>query len=97
MRRSIQERFEEFHAANPWVFEVLVEMIQTLRARGYQHYGIGSLWEALRWRRAVGELTHAPDDEFKLNDHYRSRYVRSIIAAYPQYASMFELRALRAE
>lgn len=31
----------------------------------------------------------------KLNDHYHSRYVRKLVADYPELDALFELRRLR--
>lgn len=49
------------------------------------------LTEVLRWhhgRATVG-------DEFKLNNNFRSRYVRLMIARHPEWASAFTLRELK--
>lgn len=92
-KATIQERFEAFHADNPWVYTALVELIEFLRAKGVRKLGIGMLWEQLRWR--VFLVTHDANSGFKLNDHYRSRYVRLLVESNPHYADLFELRQLR--
>ena len=35
--------------------------------------------------------------DFKLNDHFHSRYARTIMKQYPELEGFFELRELRAE
>jgi hypothetical protein len=50
------------------------------------------LVERLRWEYD----TTTTGDPFKLNNDYRSRYVRKIVAEYPDLADAFETRTLRA-
>lgn len=88
---TIQERFEAFHAANPWVFRELRRLTHNYLAAGHQRIGIGMLFEVLRWERNV---THG--DEFKLNNNFRSRYVRMLIEDQPHWVDAFETRRLRA-
>jgi len=90
-RPSIQRQFEEFHAANPQVYEALRSLAFELLIRGHSCCGIGMLWEVLRWRsmmRTVG-------DDWKLNNNFRSRYARLLMANEPELADFFELRELR--
>ncbi|MFF7613507.1 hypothetical protein [Streptomyces lavendulae] len=89
---TIQERFEAFHALNPWVMRHLENLVQDAIDRGFQRIGIGMLFELLRYR--YGEATRG--DEFRLNNNFRSRYVRMLIGARPDWAPYFEIRALRA-
>lgn len=47
-RRTLQARFEEFHAANPQVYRLLVRFARQLRDRGYHRAGIALIWERMR-------------------------------------------------
>jgi hypothetical protein len=88
---SIQERFEQFHEANPHVLESLVALAdEWSRETGGARCGIGMLYETLRFRR--GLVTRGED--FKLNNNYRSRYVRLIVEERPDLAGLFETREL---
>ena len=92
---SIESRFEAFHARNPGVYAKLVNL--AYRARNLDHQrriGIGMLFEVLRWEWTLLGL---PDDaeEFKLNNNYRSRYARLIMADHPQLDGLFEIRELK--
>lgn len=93
--RSIQERFEAFHAANPWVLAQLVELAQDWRSHGHRRISIDMLFHVLRW--SYGRSTRDDLSTFKLNDHYTSRYVRLVCAEHPELASMFETRCLKAD
>lgn len=89
---TIQQRFEAFHAANPWVYDALVRLTHDWVRRGNPRIGIGMLTEIIRWqygRRTAG-------DAFKINNNFRSRYVRLMIAEHPEWASVFSTRELQA-
>lgn len=90
--QTIQDRFESFHALNPWVYKALVQITEDWIARDHTRIGMKMLTEVLRWQ--YGRATVG--DEFKLNNNFTSRYVRLLIAEHPEYADVFELRALRA-
>lgn len=90
---SLQARFEAFHAANPDVYTALVRLSRTLVARGRTRIGIAMLFEVLRWNHAVQTVG---DADFKLNNNFRSRYVRLIQRNEPDLARVFETRELKA-
>ncbi|GAA1353486.1 hypothetical protein [Streptomyces beijiangensis] len=90
--QSIQVHFESFHELNPWVHRQLASMTEDCINRGFDRIGIGMLFELLRWR--YGAATRG--DEFRLNNNYRSRYVRLLIDEHPEWACLFETRTLRA-
>lgn len=89
---TIQERFETFHAANPWVYHALVHLTREAARNGRKRVGIKHLIEVLRWeygRATVG-------GEFRIDNKFSSRYARLLAAQHPEYADLFETRALRA-
>lgn len=92
-QRSIDQRFHDFHEANPGVYAELVSMARQMKARGYHRIGIELIWSAYRWNRM---MRTSPDEYgFKLNDHFRSRYARLIMAREPDLADFFQIRVLR--
>ena len=91
---SIQERFEAFHTAHPEVFQELVILARQWKRAGRNKAGIEMFFAVLRWQRGIRGLPDA-NEEFKLNDHYTSRYARLIMASCPDLDGMFELRGLR--
>lgn len=88
---TIQERFEEFHRLNPWVLRALERMTADYLERGHRRVGIGMLTEVLRWQ--YGRATTG--DEFRLNNNYRSRYTRLIVARHPEWEPVFSTRQLQ--
>jgi hypothetical protein len=89
---TIQEQWENFHAANPWVYDALEKLTADAVAQGRTRIGVKWLVEELRWMYAQ-ETT---GDLFKLNNNFTSRYVRALIDAHPEWADVFHLRALKA-
>lgn len=87
-----EARFREFHATNPEVYQELVVLARQALARGKRKIGIGMLWEVMRWGRW---LAITGDDEFKLNNNYRSRYARLIMEQEPDLRGIFEIRELK--
>lgn len=90
---GIQARFEAFDRDHPEVYEKIVSLIRQLQRRGFQRYGIKSLFEQVRWHFRV----ERGDEEFKLNNNYHSRYARKIIREHPDLDGFFELRELKAD
>jgi hypothetical protein len=88
----LDRAFNEFHAANPKVYEKLRELSLDLRRRGHQRAGIGMLWEVMRWQTIIETSS---DDGFKLNNNLRSRYARMLMDNEPELDGFFEIRELR--
>jgi hypothetical protein len=92
--RSIDSRFEEFHLRNPQVLKWLVQQSFTLKRKGHNKFALRTLWEVLRWDRAVNVSTRS-DDAFTLNDNFISRYARKIMEKEPRLRGFFDTRVLR--
>lgn len=91
---TIQEQFEDFHRANPWVYDRLVEMTRALVARGRAKVGMKMLFEVVRWEFWM--RTADPYSDFKLNNNYHSRYARLIMSNQPDLDGIYETRELKA-
>jgi hypothetical protein len=88
---NIQRAFEQFHAANPHVYRLLVRLARQATEAGRANLGIGMLYEVIRWNYAI----HTTGDVFKLNNNFRSRYVRLIEEREPDLVGVFRMRELR--
>lgn len=90
---SIEAAFRRFHRENPHVYDGLVELARGWQERrGDAKLGIGMLFEVLRWQIAL----RTRNDDFRLNNNYRSYYARMMMAREPELAGIFELRRLNA-
>jgi hypothetical protein len=90
---SIQANFERFHYNHPEVYEILVRKVRSLFGQGVRRYGIGMLCEDIRWHDPRVKRTEG----YKINNNYRARYVRLIVAAHPEWEDFFEQRRLRSK
>lgn len=93
---TIQERFEAFHAKHPEVYAELVALARRAHRAGRRKIAIDQLFQVLRWDRMTAGLPDAAED-FKLNDHYRSRYARLIMTQCTDLEGIFGIRGLRAQ
>lgn len=89
----LENAFRDFHNENPHVYRELVDLACQLRTRGRERYGIKSLFEVIRWHKAL-ETT---DEEFKLNNNHAPYYARMIMNTIPELKDFFELRVLKYE
>ncbi|MEU5093708.1 hypothetical protein [Streptomyces sp. NPDC020996] len=88
---TIDERFEDFHAAHPWVLEALEDLTMRWIEAGGGRIGVKALFEQLRWSRP----SISNDRPFRLNNDFTSRYARLLRARHPEWAGVFQLRSLR--
>lgn len=88
---TIADQFAAFHAANPGVYVALRRLALGLKGRGFRRYGIGGLFEQLRWTYAL----QTGGDVYKLNNNYRSHYARLLMDENPTLAGFFETRRLQ--
>ena len=90
---TLQEKFELYHRENPHILPLLVRFVNEAKASGRKHYSINAIFERIRWHLDI-ETT---GDVFKLNNNYRSRYVRLLEKEHPEYDGFFFKRALDGE
>lgn len=93
LEQTIQDRFEEFHAQNPHVYEGLVKLARQARQRGHDRIGIELLFAVLRWEHM---MQTTGENGYRLNDHFTARYARKLMAENPDLDGLFETRRLRA-
>lgn len=89
----LDREFKEFSAKHPEVEQELLKLARKAIAKGRRNFGIGALWEVMRW---TFWMKWSSDEEpFKLNNNHRSRYARMLMEKYPELEDLFELRRLR--
>lgn len=92
--KSIEESFERFHEDNPEVLDLLIKYSRQVKARGFQHYSMDAIYHRVRWHYNI-ETHRDPNDEFKLNNNFTSRYARMIMEMCPDLKGFFETRVLK--
>ena len=91
-RRSIAERFADFHVQNPGVYKAIAEIASVMKGRGIHKMGIALIFERLRWLHYIDTKGAEP---FKLSNSFRAEYSRLIMQQEPSLAGFFEIRELR--
>ncbi len=90
-RKSLDQKFAEYHADNPHVFAKFVYYADQLKTAGRTRIGAKAVVERIRW----DSLVSAIDGEYKINNSYTSRYVRLISSERPDLAPLFATRQLK--
>jgi hypothetical protein len=88
---TLDERFAQYHAANPHVYAELVRLAREAKAAGRQRVGAKELFEVCRWHLRL----KARGDEYGLNNSMTSNYARLIQEQEPDLRGMFETRRRR--
>lgn len=84
-------RFKKFHAENPDVYREFKRLAFQMKATGRSKYSAHAIIEVIRWHR---DLT-TTGDVFKINNDFRSIYVRLLIYHHPEFREFFELRVMK--
>jgi hypothetical protein len=90
---KIELAFEAFHAKTPWVYERLKGMALAAKRAGRESYGIGALFEVLRYEHALATRS---DDGLKLNNNHRALYARKIGREVFELQDFFRYRERKA-
>lgn len=88
---TIDERWEAWSAANPWVIPTVEHLIAAWLAAGHKRASLKQVWEVIRYQ--YGRTT---GDRFKANNDFTSRAARAVLARHPEWADVIETRELRA-
>ena len=80
--------FEQFHAENPWVYEMLCKLARQAKARGRTRLGIRLLLEVCRWERFI----QTSSTDFRINNNHAPAYSRLIMATEPDLKGIFRTR-----
>lgn len=98
-RPSIDQRFAEFHAANPHVFDELKRLATARVNAGAKRISMKALWEELRSSLIRIADGGGPDETslaYKLNNDFTALYAR-MLSNYPAFAQVLETRKRKAE
>ena len=87
---TIQQRYEAWAAANPWVLPTVEHLIAAWLAAGHKRASLKQVWEVIRYQ--YGRTT---GDRFKANNNWTSRVARDVLARHPEWADSIETRELR--
>jgi hypothetical protein len=89
---DLDERFREFHKANPQVFDEVVKRAAALRARGFRRAGMQMILENIRYSTMM-----TTGEQFKINNSFQPYYTRLLSQRRPDLGYMFEVRTAKAD
>lgn len=89
---KFRKDFAEWLTENWHVFEYFARSANSVWSHGWRHYSARTIWEVMRHRSAVRELT----GEWKLNDHRVPDVARLYLLLNEDKAGLFELRERKA-
>ena len=81
--------FVAYHQDNPDVYAALVRLALELADKGWDAYGIGSLFEVVRWHHAIQTVDRA--NTYKMANAHRAYYARLIMHREPRLRGFFKL------
>lgn len=88
---AIDRRFADFDRRFPEVYTLFIRFARELKARGHEQGSAEQIIQRIRWETAVNP-DHGSGD-YKINDHYRSRYARKLATEFPdEFGSFFHFR-----
>jgi hypothetical protein len=91
--KTLAERFQDFHRANPQVWDLFDRFAWELARAGSSRLSAKLIFERIRW-----ETTLATRGEpWRVNNSYSAFYARLWMARYPDASASFETRVQRAE
>lgn len=88
---QLRDEVTRFHRAHPEVWKLFERFTFEAIQRGRNHFGVGAVWERLRWETMVNP-EYDLDGAFRLNNNYRAFYARRFMRLYPQHEGFFRTR-----
>lgn len=83
-------RFEEFHAANPAVYDAIVTLARRyIKATGAEHVSVQRCIEIARWDLAIASKG---DEAYLINNNFGAYYARLVMLQEPDLREVFKLR-----
>lgn len=86
--KTLRERFEADHAANPDRYEAFKRAAIRVRRRGRTHFGAKGIGELIRYF----EDGEKKEDGLKVNNSYLRFYADLLVQEDPSFAGFFETR-----
>jgi len=92
-KSDLERAFIKYHRANPRVYGKLVQLSLDVKAKGFDHYAIATVWEVARWHLTF-QTTSKP---IKLPNQHRTYYSRLIMAQEPVLSDFFRTRRVKGD
>lgn len=87
---EMREECRRYAKKHPDVWVMFEEFTLDRIARGFKHYGVGAIFERIRWERGIA--TPEGGNTFKIGNNCRAFYARAFHKRHPQYDGFFRTR-----
>lgn len=88
------KRFQEFHEANTYVYDMLEKEAEEQLASGWWRSSVWLILNTIRW--GPGSTVDTATS-FKISNDYFAFYARLLIARQPKFANWIEVKAMRGQ
>lgn len=92
MKKTIDERFFNYHEKNPHIFRLFEKFAREIKRSGFKRYSMRTIMHRVRWHIDVDTIR---DNQFKMNNNYSSRYARLLVRLNREFEGFFHTRKLR--
>lgn len=89
MKKSIDDRFKEFHQENPHIYSGLLRLALQFKEEGRGKIGISLLIEVLRWNTRIKTKT---TESFKICNDFKPLYARLLVEKHPELKDLFVIK-----
>lgn len=83
---SSNQDFWNYHRSNPSIYKKFEELALEAIGRGFKHYSAEAILNIARWHTNVSSKDN---DDFKINNNYRSGFARLFAIDHPEHADFF--------
>ena len=91
-RDELREQCEAFHRQHPEVWQLFEQFTRDRIRLGFEHYGVGAIWERIRWETDAGGDRDIDTPRLKLNNNFRAFYARRFERKFPEHQGFFRKR-----
>ena len=88
MNNNLHEKFANFHAKNPAVWELFKRFTFEAINKGYDNFSVALVVERIRWESMV----RTTDVDFKISNSYKAFYARKFHEVFPKYDGIFRTK-----
>lgn len=88
--KTLTERFDDYNAANPHVYDMFVKYTKTAIEAGQKRYSAWAIVNRMRWESDI--VTKG--DKFKISNDYIALFARKFVADYPMHKDFFSMKPM---
>jgi hypothetical protein len=88
---KLEAAWRQVRRENPLLMPALVDLCRQAQRRGFTQWSADALFHVLRWETGLT----TGDCGLKINNNYTALAARDLMAEYPEFQGLFQLRVRR--